>query len=135
MSLLIFATLRRQPLRQIVCSTSPLSLLSLLPGPPEPSPRSFTLAKRARDTDLPLAGARYTLYLNGQAAAAAISDASGSLHFADLSPGSYDLVETQAPAGYRARAALPCGNRAGGRHNRMPPALSTLGSWRPAAIL
>ncbi len=61
----------------------------------------FTPVKRDRQTNAPLAGASYALYQNGIRTAEAASDASGRLGFANLAPGSYELRETSAPAGYQ----------------------------------
>lgn len=69
---------------------------------PKPSPvtGTFTAIKYDQETGLPLAGARYTLYQNGNPLAGATSDSSGRLSFANVAPGEYTLIETIVPAGY-----------------------------------
>ena len=76
------------------------------PYPPPPPPSglgSFTAVKRDGDTNLPLAGAVYSLYRlnNAEPAATAASDITGALRFTDLEPGEYILSETTAPEGYQ----------------------------------
>ena len=76
------------------------------PYPPPPPPSglgSFTAVKRDGGTNLPLAGAVYSLYRlnNAEPAATAASDITGALRFTDLEPGEYILSETTAPEGYQ----------------------------------
>lgn len=68
---------------------------------PTPVTASFIACKRDRLTAAPLPGATYTLYREGLAVKAALSDMNGALCFSGLMPGQYELVESAAPEGYR----------------------------------
>lgn len=59
---------------------------------------SFTLIKTGEDNK-PLPGATFKLLGQGEAEVA--TDAEGKIHFQNIAPGSYQLLETKAPNGYK----------------------------------
>lgn len=62
---------------------------------------SFTATKVNILTGLPLAGAGFTLSLNGQIIATATSTSEGAVSFTNLEPGTYQLTEGIVPSGYQ----------------------------------
>jgi len=66
-----------------------------------PITASFTAVKVNTEDSTPLAGAVYTLYMNATVVASTVSDAAGQVTFTGLSPGTYQLVETTPPPGFR----------------------------------
>ncbi|KMK78013.1 MSCRAMM family protein [Alkalihalobacillus pseudalcaliphilus] len=61
----------------------------------------FTALKRMYTSLSPLPGAIYTLYQEGIPVDQATSSRLGEVNFSHLAPGSYELIETGIPAGYR----------------------------------
>lgn len=59
---------------------------------------NFTLIKKGEDNK-PLPGATFKLLGQGEAEVA--TDAEGKIHFQNIAPGSYQLLETKAPNGYK----------------------------------
>lgn len=59
---------------------------------------SFTLIKTGEDNK-PLPGATFKLLGQGEAEVA--TDSEGKIHFQNIAPGSYQLLETKAPNGYK----------------------------------
>ena len=68
---------------------------------PPPVTGAFTLKKNDSANNAGLGGAVFSLSMNGQIVRDAISDASGSLTFNGLKPGTYELTETTPPTGYQ----------------------------------
>lgn len=62
---------------------------------------SFTAIKVNIENGVPLAGAVYTLFMNGAEIGSTVSNAEGHVTFANLSPGTYELVETTPPPGFQ----------------------------------
>lgn len=63
---------------------------------------SFTAVKVNSENGLPLVGAAYTLYSGALPVANTVSTEAGAVMFTNLTPGTYELVETAPPAGYQA---------------------------------
>ena len=59
---------------------------------------NFTLIKKGEDNK-PLPGATFKLLGQGEAEVA--TDSEGKIHFQNIAPGSYQLLETKAPNGYK----------------------------------
>lgn len=71
------------------------------PTPPPSVTASFTAIKRDQATGEAIPRAAYTLFQNGQPISSTVSDASGSVSFASLTPGKYELIERMVPNGYQ----------------------------------
>lgn len=67
-----------------------------------PIAASFTAIKINIENGMPLAGAVYSLLMNSSEVASTVSGAMGQVTFTNLSPGTYELVETAPPPGFQA---------------------------------
>ena len=70
--------------------------------PPEGKHRITIYKKDAADKKTPLAGAEFTLKLGDQVIGTKVTGSNGVVQFAGLAAGTYTVVETKAPAGYKA---------------------------------
>ncbi len=73
-------------------------------GGEEPAPPAgtgkITLKKTAGGTTTGLAGARFSIYFNGQIVGSGITNAQGEIYVEDAATGLWSFVETAAPDGY-----------------------------------
>lgn len=85
-------------------SYSMLEVFNTRPPKSVPDDGEFTINK-TDDKGAPLKGAKFALYKGTKAGEALYdlreSDQSGQVHFNNLAPGTYTLVEDQAPKGYK----------------------------------
>ena len=73
-------------------------------GGEEPAPPAGTgkivLKKTAGGTTTGLAGARFSIYFNGQIVGSDVTDGNGEIHIENAATGLWTFVETAAPSGY-----------------------------------
>ena len=73
-------------------------------GGEEPAPPAgtgkITLKKTAGGTTTGLAGARFSIYFNGQIVGSDVTDGNGEIHIENAATGLWTFVETAAPSGY-----------------------------------
>ena len=70
------------------------------PEQPTGGTGKITLKKTAGGTTTGLAGARFSIYFNGQIVGSDITNAQGEIHIEDAGTGLWSFVETSAPDGY-----------------------------------
>ena len=83
----------------------PRKLVTGEPAPDQPEQPTggtgkITLKKTAGGTTTGLAGARFSIYFNGQIVGSDVTDGNGEIHIENAATGLWSFVETAAPDGY-----------------------------------
>ena len=83
----------------------PRKLVTGEPAPDQPEQPTggtgkITLKKTAGGTTTGLAGARFSIYFNGQIVGSDVTDGNGEIHIENAATGLWSFVETSAPDGY-----------------------------------
>ena len=83
----------------------PRKLVTGEPAPDQPEQPTggtgkITLKKTAGGTTTGLAGARFSIYFNGQIVGSDVTDGNGEIHIENAATGLWTFVETAAPSGY-----------------------------------
>ena len=83
----------------------PRKLVTGEPAPDQPEQPTggtgkITLKKTASGTTTGLAGARFSIYFNGQIVGSDVTDGNGEIHIENAATGLWSFVETSAPDGY-----------------------------------
>ena len=83
----------------------PRKLVTGEPAPDQPEQSTggtgkITLKKTAGGTTTGLAGARFSIYFNGQIVGSDVTDGNGEIHIENAATGLWTFVETAAPSGY-----------------------------------
>ena len=83
----------------------PCKLVTGEPAPDQPEQPTggtgkITLKKTAGGTTTGLAGARFSIYFNGQIVGSDVTDGNGEIHIENAATGLWSFVETAAPDGY-----------------------------------
>ena len=83
----------------------PRKLVTGEPAPDQPEQPTggtgkITLKKTASGTTTGLAGARFSIYFNGQIVGSDVTDGNGEIHIENAATGLWTFVETAAPSGY-----------------------------------
>ena len=83
----------------------PRKLVTGEPAPDQPEQPAggtgkITLKKTASGTTIGLAGARFSIYFNGQIVGSDVTDGNGEIHIENAATGLWTFVETAVPSGY-----------------------------------